>query len=820
MIYKGQLRYTDSAKTKVQFHYTKGVFNAQSKALEVEKLPSELRDKLAANPKGVGHEMAVDDNGRIDLAASAAAQVAARREPFQGGGGRSGQRPAQQPGQQRTVPQAARGNPNQGGGGGVRQRPAQQPGLQRTISTVEGERVLFAGGGDISRKNINVTDPSLGLQPGNVVGQGNSLVRLERFGSSVDGVNDQKPDIDRNPYNFVEFAADAPWTEQNPDLTHAHPMEGRLSGVLQYEMKTKTPLFVPAGFPFGRNKEEADAVRRQPRHFMRMTDATKELHYAIPGSSMKGVVRAEVEALSNSRLGVLLDADFFAMPIPYRRRSFEAGVVLGRHPTKAGWEVQPVRVLYMLKGDWKPFPAPGTPVGYDATRDGHKDYALPNPTGTRGHVRKYLAGLAVAETNKPYGGLIVDTPRPPIFLSDSCVEEYVENLKHPHYENHPNNAKTGFYSNIKASILKEPLKADDLIYYTEEAGKITTFGKNINYLWPSSRSVTDLCGKFQVPKSKDRKHEILGLSDPLSMAERLFGFSGAHIKDKDKDSHPFRGLLRFETAWGPKAATYEEEKLWPALTRETPATAQAAAGWKIELAPLTGPETRAKSRPLYLQPGADGNSASWEDNPAPKLRGRKFYWPQSACHSAGKIWKFHLKDAAHVASQLPPPVYALKEETSFKGKVHFRNLAPEELGALIFALEGADDGKGYNHTLRIGKGKPRGLGNVECKVVKIDLDADPRLLLDGKWASADGDGKAHVEKFQAWVKEKAGSEFWEAEYIKSYRHLHHWQEGSQVRYYPINFADYGWLPHDAKGNTKGDPKGDRPEAMNRAPFCR
>ena len=781
MTYKGQLCYTDGTRTKVQFHYTKGGSKADSKALEVEKLPAELREKLAKNPKGLGCELPVDDHGRIDLAELAALQSPASRNPYQGGGGGFGQRPAQH---------------------------AQQT---RTIGSIEGQTVRFTNGESILREKINVTDPSLGLRPGNVVGPGNSLVPLERFGPSVDDLNGQAPDIDRNPYNFVEFAADAPWTERTPELTHAHPMKDRLSGVLQYEMKALTPLFVPAGFPF--KAEEGDAIRQQPRHFMRMADAEQAVRYAIPGSSIKGVVRGEIEALSNSRLGVLLDEDFFAKPIPYRRRSFlAAGVVVGRHPTTKGWEVQPVRVCYMSKRDWRPFPAHGKTVAYEVRRDGYKDYAFPNAAAKTGRVRKYLGGLAVAETTKPYGGLIVENTGPKTFLPDGCVDRYLENLKHPHYKHHPDHAAPGFYSNINASIL-QGFKADDLIYFTEENGEITTFGKNINYLWPSSKSVTDLCRNFQVPKSRDGKQETLGLSDPLSMAERLFGFSGVHTKDKL--SHPFRGLLQFETAWGPKSATYEEEEQWPALTRETPASAQTAAGWKIELAPLTGPQTRAKSRPLYLQPGTNGRSASWED-PAPKLRGRKFYWPQSDGHSAGRVWKFHLKDAAHIASQLPPPVYALKEETSFVSKIHFRNLAPEELGALLFALQGADDGKGYNHTLRIGKGKPRGLGNVKCRVTKIELDADPRLLLDGTWTTSDCDGKTHVEKFQAWVKKKASIEFWQADYIKSYCHLHHWRNGSQIRYYPINFAEYGWLPGTARYNSKGDPDRERPPAMKRA----
>lgn len=784
MTYKGQLRYTDGTKTKVQFHYIKGGSSADSKALEVGNLPAELREKLARNSKGLGCELPIDEHGRIDLAELAAPQSPARRSPYQGASGGFGQRPSQQ------APQT------------------------RTIASVENNTVQFTNGDFISREKINVTDPLLGLQPGNIVGPGNSLIRLERFGPTVNGLSGQAPDINRNPYNFVEFAANSPWTELTPKLTHAHPMENRLSGVLQYEMKALTPLFVPGGFPF--KAEEGEMIRRQPRHFMRMADGENAVRYAIPGSSIKGVLRSEIEALSNSRLGVLLDEDFFAKPIPYRRRSFAAGIVVGHDPAMKHWEVQPVRVLYMSRSDWPSSPSPGTSVKYGVRqgtrRNDHKYYAVQNLAGMSGQVRKYLGGLAVAETSKPYIGVIVENTGGKIFLPDVCVDKYLENLKHPHYERHRDHAANGFYRNINSSNLRG-LKADDLIYYTEDAGKITTFGKNINYLWPSSRSVTDLCGSFQVPRSVPGNQETLGLGDPLSMAERLFGFCGVHTQDGS--SHPFRGLLRFETAWGPKAATYDAEREWPALTRQTLPNAQAADGWKVELAPLTAPQTRAKSRPLYLQPGANSRLASWED-PAPKLRGRKFYWPQSDSQSAGKIWKFHLKDAAHVESQLPPPVYALKEETSFMGKIHFRNLAPEELGALIFALQGADDGKGYNHTLRIGKGKPRGLGNVKGKVTKIELDADPSLLLDGTWTTSYSDGKAHVEEFQAWVKKNARAEFWQAAYIKSYRHLHHWQGDSQIRYYPINFAEYGWLPGTATRNTNGDPDGQRPPAMKSA----
>ena len=781
MKFDGQLRYAGATKTKVQFHYSKEGSKTQSKSLELEKLSEDLRDQLAKKPDGIKvKNMSVSDTGRLEF-------------------------PQDQPA---ATGFAKRGN-----------RPVEPP---QVIERIDGEFVIFESTPRLKREKVNVTDSVLGCMKGNIIEGGKDGLRLLEFGSAVDGLARQIPDIDKNPYNFVEFVGDKPWTSLCSDLTHAAPMDGRLSGVLNYKMEALTPVFVPEGFPFGKTDKEADEVRGIPRHFCRLRKGT-ECHYAIPGSSLKGMLRTEIEALSNSRMGIELDEVYFKFPIPYRRRSFQAGIITGLSASGKGWDVQPVEVLYLVNSHWPAgIPAFGKPVSYRCTdKIKNKVFAVDpsqpqgvNAGGT-GTVIPYVGGLLVAPNNKQYRGLILVPNGSRQILSDATAKHYRDNLDNPHYKKHPDNVKPGFYTNVNASQLNLNLTTpNELIYYTSDGTNITTFGKNINYIWPSLNDVKKLTANFPAPPT-------LGLGDELCMAERLFGFSGTHTKDRT--SHPFRGLLRFETAWGPKAADYKEEQDWPELSKSTPDGTQTPNGWKIALAPLTGPQTRAKSRPLYLQPGADKKSASWED-PKPKLRGRKFYWPQSDPQRAGKIWLFNLRDEAHVKSQLPPPVYALKDGTQFEGRIHFRNLLKEELGALVFALQGADDGKGYNHTLRIGKGKPRGLGNMKCEVVTIELDQSPELLLEGKTKSHAADISACVVTFQAWVKANAKKEFWESDYIKDYRNLHHWKEGKQIRYYPINFAQYGWLPEAVKSNTigatntKGEPdkRDGRPIAMKRA----
>ena len=769
MIEKGQLRFMDKSQAKVQFHYKKDGSNAQSRALEFDKLPMDLQTKLKAKPDGVGLSLPITDNRQIDVAALAP------------------------------------------GGGPIANQVAV---VTRSIRAMNGDWVELDTPESIQREKINITDPSLGLQAGNRIGAGRFLIPLVTFGAAVDGLGGQIPNIDRNPYNFVEFAGSGPWVEPaDTNATHAVADGKRLSGVLSFEMKALTPIFVPGGFPFGREEREAEETRRTPRHFCRMPNAAGEVCYAIPGSSVKGLLRSEIEALSNSRLGVLLDEEFFNKAIPYRRRSFRAGEINRFDSARNEWEVQEVDVLYLHPRDWPGGGRVGTTVAYGEVAENNKRFAIPDPSSTQtGKVRGYYAGLAVAETKKPYVGLILKPGGAKVWLPETIKKAYVENLKHPHYENHKKSeakAKVKKYANINRSE-REGLKPGDLIYYTAEGGKVTTFGKNINYLWPSSQSVTGLCKPWQTPKR-------LGLEDPLCMAERLFGFSGDLTRDGE--SHHFRGLLRFETAWGPAAQDYEAERQWEKLERGTGAGVKTRTGWRVELAALTGPVTRAKARPLYLQP-LNGRSGSWEDSGV-KLRGRKFYWPQADPTGPGGMWKFHLRDPLlhqNVENQLPPPIHVLGEGTAFSCRIHFRNLTKAELGAVIYVLEG----KGEGHTLRIGKGKPRGLGNVRCNSVEVAVDTSPEGLLDATpGEAARGDTAGYVAAFQDWVKGKAGgkAEFGEIEHIRSYDHLHWWKEGEQqIRYYPINFKQYGWLPGTDLGNAKGEPdtRDGRPPGMKRA----
>lgn len=246
---------------------------------------------------------------------------------------------------------------------------------------------------------------------------------------------------------------------------------------------------------------------------------------------------------------------------------------------------------------------------------------------------------------------------------------------------------------------------------------------------------------------------------------------------------------------------------------------------ELELSALTAPQTRAKSRPLYLEgfiQAGQLRSASYSDA-NPVLMGRKFYWHQNPGKDAANgVAMEHQRDRElhrSVETQLPPPIDALPAETQFQGRIQFENLSNEELGALLYVLTGDSE----KHCLKIGKGKPRGLGSVRFQIDGLDvfqpkayygsLEAQSPPEAESPYAA--GDPAMFTAAFREWCVARAGGKgrFEDLGHVKDFVHLHTWPSQMSVRAYPINFSDYGWLPTP---NRNPDEPKERPPALPRA----
>jgi len=686
----------------------------------------------------------------------------------------------------------------------------------------------------IKTDNINVTDRNIGLLPGTEIAPGDPGFYVTRLAPQVPLLGGRELEIDSNPYNFVALGATSPWVDKPPETkdpdppghpghwpwrekVQAEPAPADPAtlhtGRIRFTLTTRTPVFIPEG-EMGAGKKHRDDP---PQRFFRMRRSGETVaRYAIPGASLKGVLRSEVEAVANSHIGVF-NEEFYEKPIPYRRRAYQkAGMIV----TSVGkfWLVRGVEIAYLNENEWGGS-VPKAPFSYKVEVRQHRDVALPGAGKTATEVRRFRGNLLWTENAIHRYTHIAITPTTESFqLKEDLAVQYRENLEHPQFKRHLDNAPGKLYCPPMPPTLTiwkdlERIAPGELIYFTFEVkatrtgstfNSITSFGKNINYLWPSPNNIKEMVkGKKMVSGFVREEQEALSLESELDVAERLFGFSAKHQSDP-LASYPFRGKVRIETAWGGPVGAEEPDP--------------------VGLAPLTAPQTRAKARPLYLEGAPQGRapsqplSASYSDNPAPTLMGRKFYWHQRPpANTPHGLWPIHQRGDRHEEKQLGPKIRPLPPGEVFQGCLHFRNLSDVELGALLYVLKG----DGPDHCLKIGKGKPRGLGSMRADVSSIEfLDPAYYNSLEGDaspYSAASADDP--IAAFKRWCKRQAGSgeEFHQLGHIRDYQRLHKYPSSPALRLYPLNFKDYGWLPADNR-NPDEPRSGARPKALRRARY--
>jgi len=655
-----------------------------------------------------------------------------------------------------------------------------------------------------NHESLSLSDQVLGAQKDAKYQPDGKRWQLATYSPRVTpGLKGSTPDIDDNPYNFVP-SEQAPLVADEPlKAQHDRDQDGRHSGVINLTYVARTPIFVPKSVTA---ETQAPANQETTREFFRCLDAEGLEKYAIPGASMKGPVRSLFEAVTNSRMGVT-DEKALKYPPLYRRRAFRLFKVISVPTAAANGQVQECDYEFLAAGN----PTDPTVLDYRAN------------TYWVGSERHSHATKKAIKYRLVPGALFTLG-----FTVHERWQSMFENGGHPHMRGHYDTVtkmkERSFYVDPlaigAASRFAPPyeaainaglstLQTNDLIFAIPgtgtKASEIICFGRNVNFLWPGAQSpfaMLKAAGIHTRPEASVRL-------DDADMAEATFGFAGRNRSvskplrpgDPRPESHPFQGRVRLATFWGPAVS-------------ET--------GRVVELKPmpLTAPSgTKAKSRPLYLRPGQDGTAVDWDSNA--RLRGRKFYWHQRAEGDGLSL--------QHDARQLPlspgpPPQWnvgqnellkALRRDTEFKGQVHFDNLTSAELGALLVCLAPhlvfqqaakaemeADD---VDFGLKVGKGKPRGLGSlvatkvnliVQLPLVKDRYDQFTTWTLEGAQWGSPRDPGAFISAF--WTADRKNGSAGRA-----IRNLCRIPTATSVRVYPPRFNMYGWLPEESKANQRG-----------------
>ncbi len=623
-------------------------------------------------------------------------------------------------------------------------------------------------------------------------------------------------DFDSNPYNFAEWQGNEPWLPESGAHDHAthdrwHP--DRLSGVLDVTFEARTPVFVPKALML------AEDDNLTPRTFWTCAHPERDERRGIPGSTLKGAVRTLFEIWTNSRL-TTVSRDLYSDPIPYRRRSATGYVVVSNDASGlAAVRCCDVKFVRRVGADWKEkkrgpvreetwLPPGPTPSVVDRLRVSVTDryQMLSGPRlnllwtpDHRGH------GFATGYT---HFAVRVGTTR--VTMGVDSVQRWSRSLKHEAYTNHPKRVPNGrdYYRRIANEPVDQRvreianLQSGDLIFGIEDSpGHLTCFGRNVNFMWPANRSPRDLVGDRFMPR--DETSANLKGAD---FAEASFGFAGS--------TEAFRGRVRFTTFW----QSLDD--------RKTPMA-------EVSLKPLTSPTgVKLKSRPTYLPRNPETGRAQTFDE-VTRFRGRKLYWHQPT--TSGELHEAHNASGQLRTPQSPAPIHPMPTGTRFLGQVHFDNLTDMELGALAACLHPAlmfsesSEGAKTTYGLKLGKGKPRGLGSVtavECSLRVRAGAAQCYAALQAQILETQSLEGA-VQAFKAYLSSKAADKKWTSlDFVRDLQRLQAIPDGDKKFDYQSEPGDYGWLPKFSQPGAggidsaaaKGDPEPhkERPIGMRRA----
>ena len=641
----------------------------------------------------------------------------------------------------------------------------------------------------------------------------------------------QPDQIDENrqavaPYNFVPLPEMIVTQKVNdlPDQGMFHP--DRLTGYLDCELTTESPVFVRAGV----TPEQAKAGKQSKDlpDFFFLDDKDEPV---IPGSSLRGMLRTLVEIVTFSKVSFVSDKKLVYRSVGgatnhdkhYRDMMMRDD---GEHDRKKHYTPL-IRGGYMVKKgarDWAIRPAKevdGTTYAHlridenlfrslkrvPHTRNAQQVYIRTAPYDYQnvrgGFLRIKYARVLEAKAN-PAPGLLPgtlaisgrmfskrteaviyepDLTVEPLDLDDDQIDAYTEQIS-PEQE--------------KLLGKKGALNDGQPVFYiTDKDGHVVFFGHARMFRVPYPKSPLEHIPLYvresQSPEVVDWAEAIFGYTRNIGEGrQRAYAgrvsFTDARLVPGQIDIwlDPNDKTIAPKILSGPKPTTFQHY-----LVQTEPNN------YKIG-------ETR-DGKPKYETRLRDFASPTPGET---VIRGHKFYWHKGAV-TAEDIqepqsidWE---KDTQHTR------INPLRAGVSFKFRLKFENLSSEELGALMFVLDVLATNE--KTRLKIGMGKPLGMGAAKITSKLIVVDAKNRyqtLFHTDGWAGSalPGPEKAQqaLQDFMVKMERELNSDLLKTKRIRELLYLLQWPgpDHELTRYMEIEYPD----PKEKKG--KRNEYRDRP----------
>lgn len=488
-----------------------------------------------------------------------------------------------------------------------------------------------------------------------------------------------------NPYNFIGFP---------PTKAAAYTDKDRHTGVIEYTIETRTPLFIPNSSSESAFKESG-VKDHKSYDFFSYTELdpgqTYENRYhvpVIPGSEIRGVIRNVYETLTDSCMGLLNEEEY---PVKRSFERFSPALLCRENGKIVLYKANSLRVGERASGN-------RAPKGFEDCRNGEEIYfekPLENTKNRSGYNSRNVTGIVTRYEKKPgkfknkgyliKWGMGVKKRRYHLFIPNYGRVNEVSFSR--------DQVERNLLSVIHSYLDQPALKKEDEEAYKEYKEDLLNFlsgsghyfpvcysflSSNIVYLAPamfskevSGSSIGELAGDFAPCK------------DNFCPACDLFGHIG-------RDNASSRGSrIRFTD-------------LYPTEDREPKDYYLCD---KITLPALGGPKTGNVD--FYLKKPKDASFWTYDYyvkdgklviSPG-KLRGRKYYWHHSSVD---------LKSTE--PTNLNKTVRPVKAGVAFSGKLYFEGISKKQLEQLIWILNSGSEKLG----LKLGAAKPFGLGSISC----------------------------------------------------------------------------------------------------------
>lgn len=552
--------------------------------------------------------------------------------------------------------------------------------------------------------------------------------------------------IARAPYNFIPLNEDVVAFDAPPKMDRY--CQARRSGYIDLLIETLTPLYIRGTSTASDQESITNSDFFSPGHI-----------FKIPGSSLRGMVRALIEIVSFGKFQCddrhlffrnISDAYYRDAMIDTGNNCFpraKAGLLFKRG---SRYYIRPSQNIsgtdhYRINGQFngedyfvpginsaltqftfrRIFFKPAAPINHQhsdpQSRSIQLRYALINtvsPTNQQGFIEGYLI-VSGKFGDKKHMQWIINMPQAgnEMEIPESVIKRYDADA-----------------TRIDAADLLMVARHGEVpcFYLTDAHGTVAAFGHTGLFRHPYQYSV----------------HEHLAVSlcraDTIDCAESIFGkltHWAGRIFFEDADLEPGQQNVYMEITSpkilsGPKATTYQH----------------------------------------YLEPTSTGRPQHWGVRSV-KLRGYKLYWHRDTQKQDDYHWceRKIIKDSQHTI------IHPINPYKKFRGRIRFDNLSDIELGALLFVLNLPEP---CRH--KLGMGKPLGLGSVKIIPNLVLFDRNLRyhkLFVESNWSLPEKPDQTDslLAAFEKYMFEKLsaketgeGRRLWDAPRLKKLKAILDW----------------------------------------------